>query len=187
MTDKRIQKTKRAFYQAFLELLDTKNVEQITVSDLVKQADVNRTTFYRHYREKEDLLNEMIADVLADLRRAYNEPYQAEAHFSVHQLQPDMIKIFDHVEKNQKFYHHVITSKIGPGFQNEVCNVIKKLTLRDALHFDHSADAPNLELLASYQSHAIFGMIVYWVETNFHDSKEYMAEQLFLILKLKRL
>ncbi|STY33691.1 DNA-binding transcriptional repressor AcrR [Listeria fleischmannii subsp. coloradonensis] len=75
--DRRIRKTKKAFYEAFLKLLETQNLQQITVTAIVKEADVNRSTFYKHYTEKEDLLNEIIESVLGDLQAAYNEPLSA--------------------------------------------------------------------------------------------------------------
>ncbi len=179
--DRRIQKTKKAFYLAFLELLKTKNVDQITVTALVQEADVNRSTFYKHYVEKEDLLNEMIESVLNDLRTAYDEPYKQTTTFSIENLQPYMIKIFDHVYKNQLFYSHVISSKIGPDFQNRVCHVIQDLILRDATKSGFTNINP--QVLTSYQAHAIFGIIVYWAENHFQESADYMSKQLFLILK----
>ncbi|WP_088809427.1 MULTISPECIES: TetR/AcrR family transcriptional regulator [Listeria] len=179
--DRRIQKTKNAFYRAFLELLKTKNVQQITITELVQEADVNRSTFYKHYGEKEDLLHELTESVLNDLRTAYDDPYKQNKAFSTRNLQPHMIKIFDHVYRNQLFYSHVISSKIGPGFQNRVCHVIQDLVLRDATKSNLANINP--QVLTSYQAHAIFGIIVYWTENHFQESADYMAQQLFLILK----
>ncbi|WP_439443107.1 TetR/AcrR family transcriptional regulator C-terminal domain-containing protein [Listeria aquatica] len=186
MSDRRTQKTKKAFHTAFLQLLENKTPAQITVSDLVRKADVNRSTFYRHYQEIQDLLDELIHFVLQDLRTAYNDPYQKETDFSLSRLRPEMIKIFEHVYKNRDFYRQVIHAKISPGFQNQICEVIKELALRDALHSHYPTGNANLELLASYQAHAIFGMIVYWAETDFQFSPHYMSEQLYFILNLTR-
>lgn len=180
--DRRIRKTKKAFYEAFLKLLETQNLQQITVTAIVKEADVNRSTFYKHYTEKEDLLNEIIESVLGDLQTAYNNPYQRDTSFNAQNLQPYMIKIFDHVYKHQLFYRHVISSKISPNFQNRVCHVIQDLVLRDATKSTIPKDL-NPSILTSYQAHAIFGTIVYWVENNFSETSDYMSKQLFLILK----
>ncbi len=43
-------------YQALVELMDKKPYDQITVTDIVKKAGVSRMTFYRHYRDKDDIL-----------------------------------------------------------------------------------------------------------------------------------
>ncbi|MBC2255795.1 TetR/AcrR family transcriptional regulator [Listeria ivanovii] len=179
--DRRVKKTKQALNQALFTLLDHKPFKQITITDIVQQADVNRGTFYKHYREKEELLENIIQDVLADLKEAYQDPYRQTNHFTVQMLTPSMIKIFDHVYSHQAFYKQVINSTISPSFQNQVCEVLRELILND---FDSFSSMINAEprLLATYQAHAIFGMIVFWAEEDFTHSSEYMSEQLLLII-----
>ena len=55
--DRRISKTKKAIYQAFLQLLNDKDYEATTVQDIIDLADVGRSTFYCHYESKELLLD----------------------------------------------------------------------------------------------------------------------------------
>ena len=50
--DRRISKTKKAIYQAFLQLLNDKGYEATTVQDIIDLADVGRSTFYCHYESK---------------------------------------------------------------------------------------------------------------------------------------
>ncbi|AQY52448.1 transcriptional regulator [Listeria weihenstephanensis FSL R9-0317] len=178
--DRRIKKTKAAFSHALLTLLDEKDFKKITVTDIVTRADVNRGTFYKHYQAKEDLLDEIISDVLADLEIAYQDPYLKTEHFSVETLTPTMVKIFDHVYAYPLFYKQAINEKLRIGFQNQLCDVIKRIALRDLVFDGGNADP---ELFASYQSHAIFGLIVYWVQHDFADSPAYMSEQLLYILR----
>ncbi|MBC1605722.1 TetR/AcrR family transcriptional regulator [Paenilisteria rocourtiae] len=179
--DRRIRKTKSAFAKALLTLLTEKTFKKITVTDIVTRADVNRGTFYKHYQEKEDLLDEVISDILADLEVAYRDPYEKMPHFSVERMTPSMVKIFDHVYTHQLFYKHAIDDKLRPGFQNQLCDAIKRIALRDfATVLNHSGVNP--ELHASYQAHAIFGLIVYWAQSNFEFTPTYMSEQLLQIV-----
>ena len=57
--DRRITKTRKAIYAAFLQLLNQKNFETITVQEIIDLADVGRSTFYSHYESKELLLDEL--------------------------------------------------------------------------------------------------------------------------------
>ncbi|EAF5604814.1 TetR/AcrR family transcriptional regulator [Listeria monocytogenes] len=182
--DRRIKKTKQALNQALFTLLDEKTFQQITITDIVTVADVNRGTFYKHYRDKEELLDSIIDEVLADLQKAYQDPYTHKTPFSIQTLTSSMIKIFDHVYGHQAFYTQVIKSTIRPSFQNQVCDVIRELILND---FDYSADSSSIEpmLFASYQAHAIFGMIVFWAEESFAHSPAFMSEQLLHIIQTK--
>lgn len=57
--DKRMIKTKKAIRAAFVELAKERELNQITVTDIAKRADINRKTFYAHYSSIDDILTEM--------------------------------------------------------------------------------------------------------------------------------
>lgn len=56
--------TARKIDDAFLEILEKKDLEYITVKEICKKANVNRSTFYLHYETIYDLLNESADYVL---------------------------------------------------------------------------------------------------------------------------
>ena len=53
--DRRTRKTRKAIFDAFAELLSEKELEKITVKELIDKADVSRVTFYNHYLDIYDL------------------------------------------------------------------------------------------------------------------------------------
>ena len=53
--DKRIRRTKKLLRQALTRLMQQKDFQSITVTDVVREADINRGTFYAHYRDVYDL------------------------------------------------------------------------------------------------------------------------------------
>lgn len=61
--DRRQKKTREAIFRAFTGLLSKKNYHQITVQDILDEADVGRTTFYAHFETKEYLLRDLCADL----------------------------------------------------------------------------------------------------------------------------
>lgn len=63
--DKRMVKTKKAIRSAFAELSTEKEIEQITVTDIAKRADINRKTFYAHYGSIDDILSEVENELVA--------------------------------------------------------------------------------------------------------------------------
>lgn len=64
MEDKRIVKTKKSLKNAMITMLGEKDFEHITITELCRQAEVSRITFYSHYSDKYALLDEIFDDML---------------------------------------------------------------------------------------------------------------------------
>ena len=62
--DRRILKTKKAIYEALVELMQKKKLNSITVTELAAQADINRKTFYTYYSTVNDVLDEGINELI---------------------------------------------------------------------------------------------------------------------------
>ncbi|WP_433492991.1 TetR/AcrR family transcriptional regulator [Nocardia grenadensis] len=54
--DRRVRRTRDALHRALIELMMQRPYDRITVSDVIARADVGRSTFYAHYRDKDELL-----------------------------------------------------------------------------------------------------------------------------------
>lgn len=69
MEDKRIIKTKKYLKDTLIELLDEMPFEKITVTMLCQKADISRITFYSHYDDKYDLVEDIFQDMIATWNR----------------------------------------------------------------------------------------------------------------------
>lgn len=72
--DRRVARTRRSIDVAFLALLQRRGYEAIGVSDIVREADVGRATFYEHYTSKDDLLRAQLRHVCTTMLRAGEDP-----------------------------------------------------------------------------------------------------------------
>ena len=66
--DKRIRRTKKLLRQALTRLMQQKDFQSITVTDVVREADINRGTFYAHYRDVYDLRDKIETGMIEDFR-----------------------------------------------------------------------------------------------------------------------
>ena len=74
--DRRVRRTRARLEEAMLELLQEKDVKNITVQELTRRADVNRGTFYAHYKDVFDLVSQMEESLfhrLGDLLSTYSD------------------------------------------------------------------------------------------------------------------
>lgn len=65
--NQRIALTKRLLQDGLLRLLEEKELERISVTELCREAGINRATFYNHYSSPQELLSDMEARIHADL------------------------------------------------------------------------------------------------------------------------
>lgn len=71
--NQRIALTKRLLKESLIRLMDTKSVQNITVSELCEEAEINRTTFYNHYGCPTDVLRDIEVDIIDDLAQIWEE------------------------------------------------------------------------------------------------------------------
>lgn len=67
--DRRVRRTRRELQAALKNLLEVKSYEKIRVSEIVQEADVARTTFYKHFETKDHLLFSLYDDILKEFQK----------------------------------------------------------------------------------------------------------------------
>ena len=66
--DQRIAITRRMLKEGLLGLLKTKELNKVSVTELCHESGINRATFYRHYEQPRDILNDIRRDMFKDIR-----------------------------------------------------------------------------------------------------------------------
>lgn len=72
-TDRRTKYTKQLIKDTLLELLNKKPYSKIAVTEICRLADINRGTFYLHYYDLDDVVEEMLHDMLADTSDVFDQ------------------------------------------------------------------------------------------------------------------
>ncbi|WP_409500222.1 TetR/AcrR family transcriptional regulator [Mannheimia glucosida] len=77
--DPRITRTKELIQLAFMQILETRDYSEITVQDILDRANINRSTFYKHYLNKDHLATEIIEKLKTEsllplLEQRFNTP-----------------------------------------------------------------------------------------------------------------
>ena len=78
MNDLRVIKTHLAIQNALIELLDEKPFEKVQVQEIIEKALINRTTFYRYYSGKSDLVGKLIKEVKAEYQDLLKKRFESD-------------------------------------------------------------------------------------------------------------
>lgn len=96
--NKRKKNSQEKIQKVFIELIQTKEINEITVSDICKKAKLNRTTFYSNYIDIYDLADKIKDDLFQDVLELYSSEINEKKHSY------DFLKLFNHIKDNQLFY-----------------------------------------------------------------------------------
>jgi len=89
--DKRVERTRQALFGAFFEVVLSRPYDEITVDEVIARAGVGRSTFYEHFKGKDDILAESVRTpfaILADAMRARDNT-------------PELVMLLDHFWQNR--------------------------------------------------------------------------------------
>ena len=99
--DRRQRKTRQAIFEAFTQLLQEKNVQQITVGEIIQRADVGRATFYAHFETKDFLLKAFCEDLFCHIFDSVDGTEVTHQHlFSCHSPTPVFLHLLQHLKRN---------------------------------------------------------------------------------------
>jgi AcrR family transcriptional regulator len=181
--DLRVRRTRKQLQQAFMELTVEKGFAALTVRDITERAMVNRSTFYRHYLDKYDLLEKYMDEVFELFNIPYKEPIVAEHpgpdEAPVEVVPVGLLNLLKHVRQFADFYRVMLGPKGDPLFtqrfrQNSEKRYRYLISVYDS---DAATDphAPPLELRLSYASYAGVGAIEWWLENGQPCTAEQLA------------
>ncbi len=95
--NRRRQQSQEKIEKAFIELLQTREIADITVSDLCKRTDLNRSTFYANYCDIYDLADRISEKLEAEVNELYGNDF-------INNCANDYLRLFRHIRENQMFY-----------------------------------------------------------------------------------
>lgn len=99
--DIRVVRTRAALREALLSLIEEKGFDAIVVQDIAQRAQINRVTFYKHYHDKYDLLEQIMREIITELVSHIGDLLIVT---STSQPNPRLVEWFEQVGANARFY-----------------------------------------------------------------------------------
>lgn len=175
--NQRITVTKRMLKEGMLRLLEEKELDKINVTELCRDAGINRATFYRHYQIPRDVLLEIEMDMYYDLRKRVDMPQKSE------DIRHAIEVLCSYMEENAKLLRIIMQSNSDTDFAmfvnsiygeiwGEICKVGVLQNLSDE----------DVQLLTLYCAGGSYFVLRQWLLGNVHKSAKQMAEYVYDLL-----
>ncbi|MFO7324029.1 MAG: TetR/AcrR family transcriptional regulator [Chloroflexota bacterium] len=173
--DPRVVRTRQMLRDAMMALIPVRGYEAITVQHLTNQAGLSRATFYLHYRDKEDLLQQIIHDVLQELETA---PPLLPSSRGV-EIYSLFVFLFEHVARHAEFYRVMLEERSLAPYLQQMQAHIEAIGMRwlssAGGRVEDMLTPP--DLFISFMSAAFLGVTRWWVSNQLRHPPEYMAAQ----------
>ena len=176
--DLRIQKTYKALIDAFLQLLQTKRFENITINELCELAMVRRATFYKHFADKYEFFTFFVQWIQNEFRNRFAHKEQDRNGVSPY---IDIIRFaLDFLDENETLVHSVMESNAFPLLLDLISEQII-LDVKKRLQTDQNNGKElflSPELMAFSYTGALLNILRWWIGHKNQMSKEEIIAQI---------
>lgn len=175
--NQRIVITKRMLKESMLKLLKEKELDTINVTELCREAGVNRATFYRHYEIPRDILMEIQQDFYRELRQKISLPGTlGDIRYVVEQL---CIYMNDHQE--------LLRILVQNNSDTDFADFINDTYLELAKDYSHMAALKKLsqedvQFMTLYSAGGSYFVLRSWIMGSFKKSPQEMADYVYSLI-----
>jgi AcrR family transcriptional regulator len=159
--DRRVLRTKQALRGALTTLLRTRSYDQITVEDILNEANVGRSTFYSHCRGKEDLLRRGLQMLRTELGEPAKMPHTARPATGF----AFSLKMLEHVAEHRKVFPSISRGRGREVVLQELRSVSLALLREELASAPPDSTIPR-ELTEELVIGAFMSLLVFWLEHN---------------------
>lgn len=171
--DRRVRKTRRQLRECLISLLKEKKVQDITVRELTDMADLNRGTFYLHYKDVFDLLEK----TEAELQDEFNQLVLKHDAVDLKQ-RPAVIfnEIYSLVYENADLIEILLGENGDLNFVNRLKKLIRERCLKDWMEVFRTGNPAVFDAFFSYIASGCVGLVQYWLQTGLKETPQQMAK-----------
>lgn len=157
--NRRVKMTKRMMKNALIDLLDEKSPEKITVTEICKNADVNRSTFYAYYEDIRALMLE-IEDEILERVTIYSDHFK---EYSDEKMLEVFEEFFDYVKDNSKVFRVFVVKYNNSSFNRRMLDTIME---KYEMSLEYNEELP-VKYTYVYSVSGVIGIMGEWIDSNF--------------------
>lgn len=171
--NQRVTLTKRMLKEAVLGLARKKELEQITVAELCREAGINRATFYRHYQIPKDVLMEIQKEMFYGLRDTLEVPSHPK------EIYPTLLQVCTYLHDHADTLQILIRSNSDSDFVSFVNEIYEDCweRFKDIPMLRKLTDE-DIRFLVLHNAGGSYFVLRHWMLGNFQKTPQQIAEYL---------
>ncbi len=162
-TDRRTKYTKSVIREALFDLMEDRPVNKITVTDICKKADINRSTFYSYYEDVYGLLSSIQNELFENIMLSLSSENWFEDLVELVDKNRDLCKVLLGPHGDVSFMRQLLYL----GYENGVA--LWKKNYPDA-------SSETLDYLYAYISYGVIGILENWIFSDYDLSIEEVGD-----------
>lgn len=170
--DRRVRKTKKALIDAFAHLLTQKPLKNITVREIADMADINRGTFYLHYKDVYDMASQIQNEIFERFNEIIKNYHPKEDNNS---LFPVLVDIFNLLKEHSQMSMCLLGKNGDAEFVDTLKRVMHDKCFTDAKQLLSLKDDAEGDYFYNYMVSGSIGILNMWLSGGTKESPEQMA------------
>lgn len=181
--DRRKRKTRTAIQKACVELIKEKGFEAMSILDIAERADINRGTFYLHFVDKHDMIDQFTAELMVEIEKGFvNIPMDSnKVEELIKSRYKPLIQVFTVFRDQREILEILFHTKGVFEIQNTFTNIAYKIFDQNFNKtFSDKHQIPPLFFNVFVSS--LIGIAHYWIQGNGTQTPEDLARDLLTII-----
>jgi len=171
--DRRVKRTKKLLKDSLAALLMEKNINDITVKEIVDSADINRGTFYLHYRDIYDMLNQIENEMINDLEEISNKYPEADLKNTP---KPYIQEVFEYIQENQQFCKMLLGPYGDMAFVEKLKKMVEEKSFRSVMEAVPENEMQNYQLFSAFTVSGCIGLLQNWMDNGMEMDPAELAQ-----------
>lgn len=168
--DVRIVKSKESLMSALIVLMGKKKLEELTISEICQEADVNRNTFYSHYSSVRELFEEMNGKYMEALfasAKVFDEPNDSTIK--------NLVNVLDKMKEKGNLTKIIFSESNSIKHLNTLLQILFPTSIIDNLKIENLS----LDECHAFLIGGITSLILRWIENDFQESPKNFGRKIF--------
>lgn len=174
--DRRVERTRMLLHEALMALILEKGYESVTVQDILDRANLGRSTFYSHYRDKDDLFLKGFGHLQTMLENQHlqmtGKSGGISSEFNL------SLELFRHAQQNYRLYKAMVGRQSGQMVMTHAHTLLSDF-LRQHLKpllKDKNKRLISPEVLSHWLASSFLSLLTWWLDNNLPYTPEKMDE-----------